>query len=60
MAVASVIPGMGETVTRTMLTVADSDSVWLQVASTNERAIRLYHRMGFLMTKEVNRGYRIR
>lgn len=60
MAVASVIPGMGELVTRTMLTVADSDSVFLQVASTNERAIRLYHRMGFLMTKEVNRGYRIR
>lgn len=60
MAVASVVPGMGELVTRTMLTVADSDSVHLQVASTNERAIRLYNRMGFLMTKEVNRGYRIR
>lgn len=60
MAVASVIPGMGEMVTRTMLTVADSDSVRLQVASTNERAIRLYHRMGFLTTGERNRGYRIR
>ena len=57
---ASVVPGMGELVTQTMLTVADSDSVYLQVASTNERAIRLYNRMGFLMTKEVNRGYRIR
>ena len=60
MAVASVIPGMGELVTRTMLTAADSDSVHLQVASTNERAIRLYHRMGFILTREVNRGYRIR
>lgn len=60
MAVASVVPGMGELVTRTLLTVADSDSVHLQVASTNERAIRLYHRMGFLMTREVNRGYRVR
>ena len=60
MAVASVVPGMGELVTRTLLTVADSDSVFLQVASTNERAIRLYHRMGFLMTREVNRGYRVR
>ncbi len=60
MAVASVIPGMGEIVTRTLLTVADSDSVWLQVASTNERARRLYHRMGFLTTGERNRGYRIR
>ena len=57
---ASVVPGKGELVTRTMLTVADSDSVHLQVASTNERAIRLYHRMGFLMTKELNRSYRIR
>lgn len=60
MAVASVIPGMGETVTRTMLTAADSDSVRLQVASTNERAIKLYERMGFLRTGEKNRGYRIR
>ena len=60
MAVASVVPGMGELVTRTLLTVADSDSVFLQVVSTNERAIRLYHRMGFLMTREVNRGYRVR
>ena len=60
MAVASMIPGMGETVTRTMLTVADSDSVSLQVASTNERARRLYERMGFVTTGEKNRGYRIR
>lgn len=60
MAVASVVPGMGELVTRTLLTAADSDSVRLQVVSTNERAVRLYHRMGFLMTREVNRGYRIR
>lgn len=60
MAVAAVIPGMGEIVTRTMMTIADSDCVWLQVASTNDRAKRLYERMGFLVTGEKNRGYRIR
>lgn len=59
-AIASTVPGMGETVARALFTLADSDSVCLQVASTNARAIRLYERLGFIATGEKNRGYRIR
>lgn len=59
-AIASVIPGMGETVARALFTLADSDCVTLQVASTNARAIRLYERLGFIVTGEKDRGYRIR
>lgn len=59
-AIASVQPGMGETVARTLFTLADSDCVRLEVASTNARAIRLYERIGFLITGEKDRGFRIR
>lgn len=58
-AIASAAPGMGETVAKALFTLADSDSVSLQVASTNARAIRLYQRLGFLTTGEKDRGYRI-
>lgn len=60
LAIASAVPGMGETVLRAMLTVADSDSVVLEVAASNQRAIRLYERMGFVTTGERNRSYRLR
>ncbi len=59
-AIASTVPGMGEKVARALFTLADSDSISLQVASTNGRAIRLYERLGFLTTGEKDRGYRIR
>lgn len=59
LAVASCVPGMGETVLRAMLTLADSDSVVLDVAASNLRAIRLYERMGFLTTAVKNRSYRL-
>lgn len=58
-AIASVVSGMGETVARTLFTLTDSDTVRLQVASTNDRAIRLYERMGFIRTGEKDRGFRI-
>ena len=58
-AIASTVPGMGETVARAIFALADSDCIQLQVASTNERAIRLYERMGFIKTGEKDRGYRI-
>lgn len=60
LAVASAERGAGERVLRTLLTVADSDMVTLEVASTNERAIRLYERMGFVTVGERTRWYRIR
>ena len=35
--------------------------IWveLEVVSTNQRAIRLYEKMGFIKTKEISRWYRV-
>ena len=59
LALVSVIPGMGETVARTLFTAAQTDRITLEVVSTNQRAIRLYERMGFVKTGEVSRWYRV-
>lgn len=59
LAVVSTVPGMGETVARTLFTTVEADTVTLQVVSINERAIRLYERMGFIITGEVSRWYRV-
>ena len=50
--IAAVKTGAGERVLKTLLSVADSDRVMLEVASTNVRARRLYEKMGFLQTGE--------
>lgn len=52
-------PGMGETVARTLFTTVDADCITLEVVSGNDRAIRLYERMGFVKTGEVSRWYRV-
>lgn len=59
-ALVSLVPGMGETVARTLLTLIPDDMVTLEVVSHNTRAIRLYQRMGFVITGELRRWYRIR
>lgn len=56
---ASTVPGMGELVMRTLLTAAGADRIRLEVASTNEKALRLYEKMGFLPTAELRRWYRV-
>jgi len=57
--IAAVKPGAGETVMQTLLSTAAEESVWLHVASTNARAIRLYERMGFVKAAELRRWYRV-
>ena len=57
--VASVVPGMGETVVLALASLLDTDVVRLQVASANHRAIRLYERMGFIKVKELSRWHRV-
>lgn len=60
LAVAAAVRGAGERVLRTLLTAAAEDRVTLEVASTNERAIRLYQRLGFVTVGERSRWYQIR
>ena len=59
LALVSVIPGMGETVARTLFTTVSSDKITLEVVSDNLRAVKLYERMGFVKTREVSRWYRL-
>ena len=57
--VASVVPGAGERVLSTLLTLVDGDRAVLEVASTNARAIRLYERMGFVTVGELSKWHQI-
>ncbi len=59
LALASTVPGMGQTVAETLLSLRAGEPVRLEVASTNDRAIRLYERLGFLKTREVSRWYQL-
>ncbi len=57
--VISVVPGAGETVVRALAELLGEDTVRLQVASENQRAIRLYERLGFVPVRELSRWYRV-
>ena len=59
LAIAAVQKGAGETVMHTMMSLYEGAQILLEVASTNERAIRLYERLGFLKTAELSRWYRV-
>lgn len=50
---ASVVPGAGYRVAQTILSVNPGQSVRLEVASTNHRAIALYEKLGFLPVREL-------
>ena len=60
LALASVKPGAGEQVMHTLMSLVEDSDMTLEVASTNERAIRLYEKLGFLKTREISRWYRIK
>lgn len=57
--VAAVKKGVGEAVMHTLMSLVEGDTMTLEVASTNERAIRLYEKLGFVKTAEKTRWYRI-
>ena len=59
LAVATVQRGAGERVMHTMMSLMPGQSMTLEVASTNERAIRLYEKLGFVITREISRWYRV-
>ena len=56
---ASVVPGAGPRVMRTLLSAAAQERIRLEVASTNKKAIQFYEKMGFLKTSELRRWYRV-
>ena len=57
--VATAQPGAGRDVTLAMASVLPEDRVRLTVARENERAIRLYERLGFRAVSELSRWYKI-
>lgn len=59
LAIASLQQGAGERVAHTLMSVVEGGQLTLEVASTNEKAIRLYEKLGFLKTKELFRWYKI-
>lgn len=59
LAVAAVKPGAGKTVMNTLMSLVEGAQMRLEVASTNERAIRLYEKMGFIRTGEISRWYKV-
>ena len=56
-AVISVVPGGGRDVVSALCRAVTEDTVTLQVASTNHRALRLYEKMGFVRVREVSSWY---
>ena len=58
-AIAAAEPGQGRRVAHTLLSVIPGVPVRLEVASTNERAIRLYESLGLLKVAELERWYKI-
>ena len=58
-AIAATEKGMGETVVRTLAGALQCETVRLTVAATNDRALRLYERLGFIRTAELTRWYRV-
>lgn len=57
--VCGVKPGAGDRVMHTLMSLVEGTDMTIEVASTNERAIALYERLGFIKIKEVLRWYRI-
>ena len=56
---ASVVPGAGERIVHTMMSLIPEQVLKLQVVSTNTRAISLYERLGFIKTAEKFRWFRV-
>ncbi len=58
-ALAGLQTGAGETIVRTLSTLLSEETVHLEVASTNRRALALYERLGFLVLGEKESWYQI-
>ena len=52
-------PGAGADVVRALAHGLSEDTVTIEVASTNEKALKLYERLGFVPVAELSRWYEI-
>lgn len=59
LAVAALKKGAGEQVMHTLMSMIEGDVMTLEVASTNDAAIRLYEKLGFLKTRELTRWFQV-
>lgn len=57
--IAGAVPGAGERVMHTLMSLQPDAPMELEVASTNTKAIRLYEKLGFLQTEELSRWYKV-
>ncbi len=58
-AIGSVIPGAGEQILLALNHALSGDRICVEVVTTNTRAINLYKRLGFIITKELSAWYKI-
>lgn len=59
LAVAAEQKGSGEILMHTLMSLVEGADMTLEVASTNDRAIRLYERLGFIKTRELTKWYKV-
>lgn len=59
-AIASVVPGAGEKILNTLISLNPGVALDLEVASSNTKAIQLYEKFGFIKVKELNHWYQLK
>ena len=59
-AIASMQPGAGKALCRAMQSLIPQQQMTLEVASTNQKAIALYERLGLIKVEELSRWYRVK
>lgn len=59
LAVAAVVPGAGKDCMLALKKLLKSEKVFLEVASTNRRAVSLYEKLGFVQTEVISDWYKI-
>ena len=57
--VAAVQPGAGRRVMHTLMSLIPGEEIRLEVISTNEKALRLYERLGFVKTRPIHTWHRV-
>ena len=59
LAVAAVLPGKGTQVMHTLMSICAGCDIVLEVASTNEKAIHLYEKLGFVKTRLLTQWFSV-